>query len=34
LVIGLLLALVGCVVVAPAYGPGPHDHHGYDRYDG
>ena len=33
LVIGLLLALAGCVV-APASGPGPYHHpyHGYDRY--
>ena len=34
LVIGLVLALAGCVV-APAYGPGPYYHHhyyhGYDR---
>jgi hypothetical protein len=35
MVIGLLLALAGCVV-APAYGPGPYYHHGgyygYERY--
>jgi hypothetical protein len=30
-VIGLLLALAGCVV-APAYGPGGYYHHGYYHY--